>query len=577
MKKNVYIAQSAQEYDAIVVGSGVSGGWAAKELCEKGLNTLVLERGRPVEHGKDYITEHKRPWAFKFRGGSLGRADREGNPMIARELGVFNEQTQHFFVRDTEQPYIEDNPFTWIRGYHVGGRSVTWGRQCYRWSDLDFEANARDGYGVDWPIRYADIAPWYSYVERYIGVSGEKLGLPQLPDGEFLPPMELNAVEKHTRDRIKAAFPERQMTVGRVAILTEAHGGRAACHYCGPCARGCSTGSYFSSLSVTLPAAAATGNLTLRPNSVVHSVIYDEENDRAAGVRVIDDETKEMTEYRARIVFLCASTIGSTQILLNSKTPRFSDGLANSSGELGHNLMDHHFRVGATALMEGFDDRYYYGNRPNGTYTARFRNISPETRHPDFVRGYGYQGSASRPSWKRGNDMEGFGEDLKRALRDPGPWEWWIGAWCEALPRHENMMSLDPDQTDQWGMPLIRIDCTWGENEFAMRKDALLCAEEMMHAAGGTSIETFDEYEEGTPGAAPGLCIHEMGTARMGRDPGTSVLNGFNQAHDVSNLFVTDGSCMTSSACQNPSITYMALTARAVDYAVDQLEKGNIG
>ncbi len=575
----MYINQGMEPYDAIVVGSGVSGGWAAKELCEKGLKVLVLERGRNVVHGEDYITEHQPPWAFDNRGGVLDRETRAANPLMEREPALFRETLAHFFVADQEQPYLQDAPFTWLRGYHMGGRSVTWGRQCYRWSDLDFAANAADGHGVDWPIRYADIAPWYAHVERYIGVSGEPLGLPQLPDGEFLPPMELNAVEQHTLAAIEAAFPGRTMTVGRVAILTQAHNGRAACHYCGPCARGCSTGSYFSSLSVTLPAATATGNLTVRPNSVVHSVIYDETTDRATGVRVIDAETLETTEYQAKLIFLCASTLGSTQILLNSTSPRFPDGLANSSGALGRYLMDHHFRVGATATMEGFDDRYYYGNRPNGVYVPRFRNISAATRHPDFVRGYGFQGGASRPSWGRGNQMPGFGADFKHALRDPGPWRWWLGGWGEALPQADNRVTLDTEQTDRWGMPLLRIDCSWGENELAMRKDMAVSAAEMLDAAGATDIQMFDELLENgaeSGAAAPGLCIHEMGTARMGRDPRTSVLNAHNQAHDVPNLFVTDGSCMTSAANQNPSITYMALTARAAAFAVDEMKRLNL-
>lgn len=575
MSKIFNINQGVEEYDAIVVGSGVSGGWAAKELCEKGMKTLVLERGKDIVHGQDYITEHKRPWEFENRG-VLKREYIDANPKLGREPYIMHPEMSHFFVHDTEQDYLEDNPFTWLRCYGVGGRSVTWGRQCYRWSDVDFEANMKDGNGVDWPIRYEDIAPWYSYVENYIGVSGEKLGLPHLPDGEFLPPMEMNAVEKHTSARIKETYPERYMTIGRTAILTQAHNGRAACHYCGPCARGCSTGSYFSSQSSTLPAAVATGNMTLRPDSVVHSIIYDEETDKATGVRVIDRVTKETTEYRAKVIFLCASTLGSTQILLNSKTNRFPDGLANSSGALGHYLMDHHFQVGATAEMEGFEDRYYYGNRPNGIYVPRFRNISPETTQSDFVRGYGYQGSASRMGWNRGNSMKGFGEDLKSTLRDAGPWTWWLGAWGEALPSYDNYMTLDESEVDQWGMPMIRINCTWGDNELAMRKDMMEQAGEMLEAAGGTSINLFDNYTPGETAAAPGLCIHEMGTARMGRDPNTSVLNGFNQAHDVSNLFVTDGSSMASSACQNPSITYMALTARAVDFAVEEMKKGNI-
>ena len=579
MKKNIYIAQEAESYDAIVVGSGVSGGWAAKELAEAGLNTLVLERGRSIEHGPSYVTEHTAPWEFKFRG----RGDRkkyEADYPVQSRSGVFREATEHFYVSDKQHPYREDKPFTWLRGYHVGGRSITWGRQCYRWSDIDFEANAQDGHGTDWPIRYADIAPWYDHVEQFVGISGQALGLPQLPDGQFLPPMEMNAVEKHTAARISEAFPGRVMTIGRTAILTQEHNGRAACHYCGPCARGCSTGSYFSSMSSTLPAARATGNLTLQPHSIVHSIIYDEESGKATGVRVIHAETRETIEYKARIVFLCASTLGTTQIMLNSTSNRFPNGFGNDSDALGRNLMDHHFQVGATGDMPGFSDRYYYGNRPNGIYVVRFRNISEETRHPDFVRGYGYQGSARRDSWGRGMDMPGFGTSLKESLRDPGDWYWWLGAWGEALPDPNNTVTLDPDETDEWGIPLLRIDCSWGENEFAMRRDMRDSAAEMLEASGATNIETFDLYQdtedEGGIGAAPGLCIHEMGTARMGNDPGTSVLNKWNQVHGAPNVFVTDGACMASSACQNPSITYMALTARAASYAVEELRKGNL-
>lgn len=575
--KNVHIAQQAESYDAIVVGSGITGGWAAKELCEKGLRTLVLERGRPIEHSTDYVTEHKAPWQFSFRGRSMGRAFREKHPRIGR----LSESSVHFYALDGDQPYLEEAPFMWVRGNQVGGRSITWGRQCYRWSDIDFEANAKDGHGVDWPIRYKDIEPWYTYVEKYVGISGEKRGLPQLPDGHFLRPMEMNVVEKHVRQAIESTFPERAMTIGRTAVLTEPLNGRAACHYCGPCSRGCSTSSYFSSVATTLPAAQATGNLTVRPHSVAHSIIYDETTDKATGVRIVDAVSKEVLEIEGKLIFLCASAIGSTQIMLNSKSNRFPNGIANSSDMLGRNLMDHHFRVGARGEMPGFEDRYFYGNRPNGIYIPRFRNISPETTRSDYVRGFGYQGGAFRPSWNRGNSMRGFGTELKSALRDPGPWIMSIGAWGEALPREDNRMTLDANEVDQWGIPLVRFNCTWGENEFAMRKDMAASAAEMLEAAGAKNVTTFDDYdhtqEHGGLGAAPGRCIHEMGTACMGRDPNSSVLNGWNQAHEVPNLFVTDGACMTSSACQNPSITYMALTARAADYAVSEFNKGNMG
>ena len=571
MKKTVYIAQETNTYDAIVVGSGISGGWAAKELTEKGLKTIVLERGRPVEHGADYITEHKAPWELPMRG-RVPTAVAEQDYAIQRRTGQFDSTAQHWFINDRENPYVEEEPFTWIRGNHVGGRSLMWGRHCYRLSDLDFEANLRDGIAVDWPIRYGDIAPWYDYVERFAGISGEALGLPHLPDSVFQPGMDLNVVEKHLRERVRATFPERYVTIGRVAILTQALNGRAACHYCGPCIRGCSTGSYFSSQASTLPAAAATGNLTLRPFSVVHSVIFDPETGKAAGVRVIDSETREAIEYRAKVVFLCASTLASTQILLNSADTRFPNGLANSSGVLGQNLMDHHFQVGASAIAEGFEDRYHYGNRPTGFYIPRFRNINAATRRQDYIRGFGYQGGAGRVSWGRGTQLPGFGVELKQALRDPGPWRISMTAFGECLPRTENAVTLDPTATDIYGIPALRIRCTWGDNEKAMRGDMGASAAEMLEAAGFTSVSIYDNYVEGTTNAAPGLGIHEMGTARMGRDPRTSVLNAFNQAHDVPNLYITDGACMTSAGCQNPSITYMALTARAVDHAVKELQ-----
>ncbi len=568
--------QQNEEFDAIVVGSGVSGGWAAKELCEKGLRTLVLERGTPLNHPTDYITEHKQTWELPFGRENVPEAEAQRDFAIQSRTGQFDQTTKHFFLPDADNPYIEDTPFTWIRGGRVGGRSLIWGRQVYRWSDLDFEANLRDGHGVDWPIRYADVAPWYDYVERFIGVSGQAEGLAHLPDGQFLKPMEMNAAEKHFKAGVEDTFPERKVTIGRVAILTEPHNGRAPCHYCGPCARGCSTGSYFSSHSSTLPAAQATGNLTLRANSLVHSVIYDEETDRATGVRVIDTQTKEMSEVYARVVFLCASTMASTQILLNTKTPRFPTGLGNASGELGHNLMDHHFRVGAFGVLEGLEDRYYQGNRPNACYIPRYRNLGDAaTRRTDFVRGYGFQGGASRSNWSRGFGEAGFGAEFKNSLRDAGPWSMGVTAFGECLPRHENYIAL-AEETDAYGLPQIRIHCTWGDNEFAMRADARETAGEMLEAAGFANVQTYDRFQEGELGAEPGLGIHEMGTARMGRNPQTSVLNGNNQLHEVPNVFVTDGACMTSSACQNPSITYMALTARAVDFATRQMQDGAI-
>ena len=559
-----------QEYDAIVVGSGMSGGWAMKELCENGLKTLVLERGRLVEHGRDYITEHKQPWELPHRG-RVPPDVAERDYYIQRKTYAFSEATRHFFSIDREHPYVQEEPYTWIQANVVGGRSLMWARQSYRLSPMDFEANLKDGHGVDWPIRYEDLAPWYDYIERNIGVSGQAEGLPQLPDGQFLPPMAMNAVEKMAKARIEAAFPERTMTIGRSAVLTQPHNGRAACHYCGPCERGCSTGSYYSTQSVALPAARATGNLTLRPHSLVHGVLYDEEKDRATGVRVIDTETGESMEFYSRLVFLCASSMNTARIMLLSKSPRFPDGIANGSDALGHYLMDHHYHVGANGSFEGFEDRYYQGNRPNGIYIPRFRNISPETRRTDYVRGFGFQGSASRQGWSRGRSMRGFGADLKATLRHPGRWTMGLAAFGETLPRYDNYCQLDDHVKDAWGVPVLRFHVTRDANDLAMRKDMAATAAEMLEAAGAVNVRTYDQIED-----APGLGNHEMGAARMGRDPKTSVLNAFNQCHDVPNLFVTDGACMTSSACQNPSLTYLALTARACDYAVNELKRGNL-
>jgi choline dehydrogenase-like flavoprotein len=443
-----------------------------------------------------------------------------------------------------------------------------WGRQVYRWSDLDFDANAREGIAVDWPIRYRELAPWYDHVERFIGISGQAEGLPQLPDGQFLPPMAMNCAERDVAAALQRAWGrDRVMTIGRCAILTRDHNGRAACHYCGTCERGCITHSYFNSLASTLPAAAGTGRLTLRPFSVVHSIIYDEARNRAAGVRVIDARTREAIEYRARIVFLCASTLESTRILLNSPTPAWPGGLGSSSGELGQNLMDHIFLAGATATIPGHERERTFGQRPNGIYVARFRNV--KHRHPGFLRGYGCQGGASRSGW--GRSLSGFGADFKRSLiEEQGPWSFWLGGWGECLPRHDNRVSLDPDLKDAWGIPALRIRCTWGPNELAMVDDMQVACAEMLEAAGGTNVRPFNEH------STPGLCIHEMGTARMGRERRTSVLNRWNQLWDAPNVFVTDGACMTSSACQNPSITYMALTARAANRAVALLRRNEL-
>lgn len=553
----------AETYDAIVIGSGITGGWAAKELTEHGLRTLVLEAGGPIDPAHDFV-EHVQPWQLHFRG----RGDRrkmERDQFIQKNCYACDEWSGKFFVNDNENPYTfdQDKPFHWIRGRQVGGRSIMWGRQVYRWSDLDFGANAKDGHGTDWPIRYADIAPWYSYVEKFIGVSGERLGLSQLPDGEFLKPMEMNCAELAVRAGVAKQFGgERVVTIGRCAILSENHRDRAACHYCGTCERGCITRSYFNSIGVTLPAAEATGKLTLRPHSVVHSLTFDPATRRITGVNVIDAKTHATMEFKARVVFLCASTLESTRILLNSKSVEFPDGLANSSGELGRNLMDHVMGAGANGTLPGMEDKESYGHRPNGTYTPRYQNV--KSQHPDFLRGYAFQGGGWRGGF--GADAPGFGKDFKAQLRKLGPWGFQFYGFGECLPRPTNYVELDKTRVDAWGIPALHINCVWSDNEQKLLQDMSVTAAEMLEAAGATNIKTFIDHNP------PGLTIHEMGTARMGRDPKTSVLNAHNQAWDAANLFCTDGACMASSANQNPSITYMALTARAVDYAVSQMK-----
>lgn len=558
--------------DAIVVGTGISGGWAAKELCEKGLKTLVLERGPMVQHPVDYKTANMDKWDFKG-GDKITQEIRKRQPKQSRTNYVNTESTTHFFVDDNKHPYNEDKPFDWIRGYHVGGRSLLWGRQSYRMSDLDFEANAKDGIAVDWPIRYKDLASWYSYVEKYIGISGEKLGLPHLPDSEFLKPMELNCAEDELKNAVAKKFTDRLVTIGRVAHITEGTKpglGRNSCQYRNRCRRGCPFGAYFSSNSSTLPAAEATGNMTLRTNALVNEVIYDADSKKATGVRMIDAQTKEVFEFKAKVIFLCASTVASTSILMQSTSDRFPNGMGNDSGELGHNLMDHHFRLGATASVEGYEDKYYTGRRPNGIYIPRFRNIGGATNRKDFIRGYGYQGGASRGNWTQIVSEMAYGKVLKEAVMQPGGWQIGINGFGETLPYHDNKMYLDYDKKDEWGLPTVTFDADIKENEKIMRKDIMNQAAEMFDAAGFKNIQTFDK------GYSMGLGIHEMGTARMGRDPRTSVLNKYNRLHAVSNVYVTDGSGMTSAGNTNPSLTYMALTARAVDHAVKELKKMNL-
>ena len=560
------------EYDAIVVGTGISGGWAAKELTENGLKTLVLERGRMIEHVKDYHTAHLDPWDMDH-GGRPTKEELKRQYKQNRTGYTTDRANSHFFVDDIEHPYNEKKRFDWMRGYHVGGRSLMWGRQTYRLSDIDFEANEKDGYGVDWPIRYAEIKPWYDYVEEYIGVSGENLGLKQLPDGIFLKPMELNCVEEVLKEQLQEKYTDRLLTIGRVAHITEGTKeglGRVSCQYRNRCMRGCPYGAYFSSNSSTLPAADKTGNMTLMPNSIVHEVMYDESTQRATGVRVIDTETMEHYEYRARVIFLCASAIASTSILMQSRSARFPNGMGNDSGELGHNIMDHHLGVGASATTDSFRDKYYIGRRPNGFYIPRFRNLDSGTKVVDFIRGYGYQGGGSRSNWSENIQEYQYGQAFNEALLEPGGWSIGMGGFGEFLPYHDNKMTLDYEKLDKWGLPTVTFDAEFKDNELNMRKDMMNQAAEMLDRAGFSSVSTFDN-----PGG-PGLGIHEMGTARMGKDPKTSVLNKYNQVHSVPNVFVTDGSFMTSSGCQNPSLTYMAFTARAVAHAVEELKKMNL-
>ena len=559
-------------YDAIVVGTGISGGWAAKELCEKGLKTLVLERGPMVKHIEDYPTMNDDPWDYKT-GDVITNETRKTQGKQSRTEYTTRESSKHFFVNDLEHPYNEIERFDWMRGYHVGGRSLTWGRQSYRLTDFDFEANIKDGIAIDWPIRYKDLAPWYDYVEGYIGVSGQNVGLPQFPDGNYLKAMELNCVEDHLRESISKNYKDRILTIGRTAIITEGTKpglGRMSCQYRARCMRGCPFGAYFSSNSSTLPAAEKTGNMTLRPNSIVHEVIYDSNNKKASGVRVIDTETKKTYEFNAKVIFLCASAVASTSILMQSKSDAFPNGLGNSSDQLGRNIMDHHLDVGASAKTEDFKSQYYFGRRNNGIYIPRFRNIGGSTNRKDFLRGYGYQGGGSRNAWTDKVTELSYGTEFKKEILKPGMWSIGLGGFGEVLPYEDNRMTLDYEKLDNWGLPTVTFNATIKENELNMRKDMKQQAMEMLENAGFKDVEGHDDAY------AIGLGIHEMGTARMGHDARSSVLNKYNQVHEVPNVFVTDGSAMTSAGNVNPSLTYMALTARAADHAVKELKKMNI-
>ncbi|MDL5050839.1 GMC family oxidoreductase [Oscillatoria amoena NRMC-F 0135] len=557
-------------YDAIVVGTGISGGWAAKELCEKGLKTLVLERGPMVEH-PNYPTATKDPWELPY-GDRPTQEDLAKQGVQNRTGYTIRQASKHWFVNDLENPYSEKEGkrFDWMRGYHVGGRSIMWGRQSYRWSDLDFEANLRDGIAVDWPLRYKEIETWYDYVETFIGVSGQSENLPQLPDSKFLPPMELNCVERELKQTMKEKFG-RVLTIGRTAHVTASlpHSPqRGTCQYRNLCIRGCVYGAYFSSNSSTLPAAHATGNMTLRPNSIVYELIYDDQKGKATGAKVLDAETGEQFEFHARVIFLCASTMGSTHIMLSSVSKRFPNGFGNDSGELGCNIMDHHLGVGASGDYDGFQDMYIHGRRPNGFYIPRYHNLGKNKS--EFLRGFGYQGGGGRSGWSRFVAELSIGSQLKEAVTQPGAWRLGMTGFGEVLPYHDNRVTLNPDKKDKYGLPTLLFDTEFKENEYTMRKYMKNDAAEMLEASGFKNITTYDN-----PGGL-GLGIHEMGTARMGKDPRTSVLNKWNQVHACKNVFVTDGSFMTSAACVNPSLTYMAFTARAANYAVEEMKKQNL-
>lgn len=555
-------------YDAIVIGSGMTGGIAAKELCEKGLRTLVLERGPKLDHITGYHTAMTPIWQFPHHNRPTWAELDKTHPTQSL-CYAFNEGTRHLFVRDDQHPYQQVKPFDWIRGYHVGGKSLMWARQSYRMFPLEFEENAIDGHGCDWPIRYPDLAPWYTHIERFIGINGNRDGLETLPDGDYLPPMEMNVLEKSFKARVEKTFSKRHVVMGRSANLTVRHNGRGPCQYRNLCHRGCPYSAYYSTQSGALPVAVATGNLTLRPDSIAHSILYDEKKGRATGVRIIDAATKETAEFYAKIIFVNAATLNSTLILLNSTSSRFPNGLGNDSGVLGHYLMDHNYRMLGEGTHDDFKNRYYKGRRPNAFYIPRFRNVEGDRRE-DFLRGYAYGGSCARQGWERGSGMEGFGAAFKTELTKPGPWTIFLQSQAEMLPEAHNKVSLNKQILDQWGMPTLDIDCAFGPNEDAMDKDIATTMREMMEVAGFRDINVWNS------GAPPGRGIHEVGTARMGRDPKTSVLNGWNQMHAVKNVFVTDGASLPSQGCQNPSLTFMALTARACDYAVGALKRRDL-
>lgn len=562
------------DFDAVVVGSGISGGWAAKELTEKGLKVLLLERGNDLQHGSGYRGEHAPMWKMSYNGKPDRELEARDYP-VQSKIYAFSEANRQFWNNDRLNPYAidESTPYDWVRGGVVGGRSLMWGRQSFRFSEQDFNANRDDKHAIPWPVSYKDIAPWYSYVEKFIGVNGQKENLPQLPDGEFQKPMPWYALEKTIKQRLAKKEPDITLTNGRAAILTEPKPGRSACHYCGPCERGCSTGSYFSTQSTTLPAAKATGNLTLKPNMVVERLHYDKTLKKITTVHAIDTTTNKRISFSARIFFLCASTVGSTQILLNSSSDIFPNGLANNSGALGHYLMDHFSKIGAVGIFSDHQDSYFYGYRPSGLYIPRFKNIGSQDKTLNFVRGYGYQTHVSRGNWMSSFNSKGFGADYKNKLRRPGLWTFFLAGFGECLPNYNNQLSLSKTQKDRYGIPQVVFNFKWGDNEHNMARDMQQQALKILHSAGAVqTIPMGDIVKLSTPGSTN----HEMGSARMGDDPSQAVLNKYNQTHDVPNLFVTDGSFMTSSSCVNPSLTYMAFTARACDYAAQQLAAGTL-
>lgn len=562
-------AKEANTYDAIVIGSGITGGWAAKELCEHGLKTLVIERGRPVKHLKDYPTATMNPWDFRNRG-VLSRDEREANP-IAKRCYAFDDATKHFFVKDDEHPYVQDKPFDWIRGYQEGGKSLIWARQTQRWSRFDFEAPERDGFAVPWPITYDELAPWYSHVEKFVGIAGNRDGLETLPDCESLPAFEMNCAEKHIRDQIRKNYKDRFPVIGRCAHLTQPQDihlqqGRGKCQARELCYRGCPFGGYFSSNSATLPWAAKTGNLTMRTDAVVHSIIYDDVKGKASGVRVIDAHSTEETEYFARVIFVNGACLNSNLLLLNSKSSRFPDGFGNDNGLLGKYIAFHNYRGNISAALDGFTDTYYEGRRPAAIMMPSFRNVYRQEM--DFLRGYMVFYSASRAGWGRGSEL--LGAPLKQELSQPGGWSVFMMMQGETIPKASNRVYLSPDRKDAWGIPLLVTDIDYDDNDVKSLRDFQVQGSEMLEKAGCKNIYAYDTKQ------APGLDIHEMGGVRMGKDPKTSLLNKWNQFHNCKNVFVTDGAAMVSTSTQNPSLTFMALTARAANHAVDELKRKNL-